>query len=898
MGTPVEVVGPAGERGTVDAADVAKMAPGWRPAGAEELAAESQQESFGGLAGQAASAAVGLGRSASFSGTDMLFAEAANIARGPQARRDVLKALNLAREVNPGATTAGEFGGLLVGGGGIVSAGEHAGAAVASRVGEGLLGKVAEFGARGAVEGAGIGAQQAISEDVLGDHELNGQAIFAHAAKDALIGGAGGAVLGVPAHYLGRLLRAPSGRLSDATLDEVAGVEGAGRAVQAHARSQEAVIDELRRRGSTAEQAAQIAEDATTIGRAKAEAGPFSGLLDSAGEAYANKAGGADPLKREAIAKAYEEGHKLVAHHNEVLDLGAQRMSKTGTEAVRKVWDEINEAHFTERPEAIAKMVDPALYADAREAALRMGQVVREAHDELGATAMKGGGELGFGRIGKELKDFTAKMSRLPLNDEAGPLAARDAFMAAYKLMQAVGKLSKFGSEGFQKTEAQNLWTSTYETLRRGLEDEAVWGPAGAMTRDLNEAFTTALPRYDDFMGRFAANIDRGEAGVIKPNLDLDKIKNGLLSQLRGNAIDTDVEAVKSTQGFIDGMRNRLNVLERTSELTPARAKTLAEGKATLANFEKTFLDVRKQAAVVARVKRQQEEEIGKGVGGLLGIVSDAFTRPATTAQRLAHVRETVSHVEQGVKKGLRAFFGRSGGEVLERVAPRAKADSVAEMTKIRELAQNPPALEAQLSELVGDLGKVAPMTAEEVKSAGRRAIHYLAQEMPPSGVRLGLLGTYNSKPRFSDQQVSEWESKRRGALGAVGGGDAPRAIVADMKQGRLNRDAIKAMELVSPKLFARTQELAREQLFAMEQRGELDKMPYQQKAAIAALLKIPADGTFMPDFIEMIQAAKVMPAPATSPQAAAGGQRARKTTHPTASLFATESQRIEGKAS
>jgi hypothetical protein len=225
-------------------------------------------------------------------------------------------------------------------------------------------------------------------------------------------------------------------------------------------------------------------------------------------------------------------------------------------------------------------------------------------------------------------------------------------------------------------------------------------------------------------------------------------------------------------------------------------------------------------------------------------------------------------------------------GVTARSVAPRPKEKVISEMETIRSIANDPAKLEMAASRMVGDLSKYAPQTADALRLTAMRALLYLAREAPPASVStLGTLGT--PKGRYSDVQIHDWETKRNAAMN-------PADVIQDMKHGRLNRDAIMTAKAVAPQMFAEMQNLAREQIDRMAARGELDRMPYQQKAVIASLLEVHADRTFEPDFMAMMQAAKAMPAPTPTGPAPAGGGNSGAPTKPP-SWMVTESQRIEG---
>lgn len=892
----VEIVLPDGQQATVPTTDLdAALAAGARMPSAQEQAAAAREAEVGGVAGQVGTGILGAARVASGGLSDVALAEAANVALGAKARKQVIDAFSLAKTVNPYADMAGEAAGLL-GGGGITAAGERAEAAVAARLGEGLVGKVGAMAARGLVEGAAIGAQHQLSEDYLGDHELTGQALFAAAAKDALLGGAAGAGFGAAAHYLsapqGLLHRSP-GPIRDAVLDELAGVRGAGRTVFEDARRTEAMVEAARSAGATTEQAAQMAQEVGTMARARSEAGGLTGLLDDAAGEYAARRAGSNAELREVLATDYAARASKLSRAGEALDEQARAMSTAGTKAMRQLEDTVNEIHFVAKPSQMAKLVDAARVDLQRDAVATMFQETKGTLDFLNSLNTKGGAEGAVKKLTKALADRTA------LGADA---SAAEMFIQADKLKRAVGQYAGFGRPTFMRTEAENEFAALYERLRVGLEDESVWGAAGAAQREWNETFSMAKGRRDDFGRRFTVGIDQTAgplgAGVITPEMDAGKVK-GFLGQLGGAEAD---QAIKTTESFIEGMRARVAAIEKYGDLSVGQRMKLADGREALNAFEQAFRGAQKESEVLARIKAQQADEMGKGVGGILGLVSDAMSKPLTTMQRLAEVRNTVQRIENGVSKGLEKFFGSKGGDVLDRLAPRAKDEAIREMGEIRQVANNPALMESRLSRLVGNLGDVAPKVAAEVRATAQRAVYWLAKEAPPATVRLSLLGIHESaKPRMSDLDVSVWETKRQAALGRIDGKPATEAILADMQRGRLNRDAIQTIEFVSPKLYAHVQELAREELFRMEQRGLLDKMPYQQKAAIAALLKVPADGTWTPAFMAMMQATKMPPPAPEPPQGAAPAPQPQGTKRPmkvNPGLFATDAQTIEQQGS
>lgn len=890
----VNVVSPTGAEGSVDESEASALPPGWKLATAPEPENDAGNSLEAGV--------LGMGRSATMGLSDLAISEASNLAGGEGARKRALSGLSDLREKHGVASTTGELGGLFLGAGEAIPAvGEAAerglAGALAPRIGEGLLSHVAPMAARGAVEGTLLGAQNQITEDTLGDHQYNAEAIFSSAAKDMLLGGATGASLGLigagARGLLGRssgLLSKP-GPMSDATLDEVAGVDGAGRRVAAAADRDQSFVEGMQRTGATSDQASQVAKDLETLGKSRPNAGIGDGVLDWIAEKNAELHGADNPERAKLMTQHYADVERAASHEAETLDTSSRKLAEAGTKAMR-LEDTLGHIQFGDRPNQIEKLVDPSRAMAARDAAINMGQDVQAAISELDATATKGGGEVGLNRLKKYVADFNSKMESVSA-DGGGATGARDSYINAYKLKQAVGKVSGFGKLEIFRTDAERIFggskdiAGVYNSLQRGLEDSNVFGAAGDATRALNQAVSDRIPRRNHFGSLFSDSIDQ-VSGVPVPELNAGKLK-GFLQKLGGSEAD---QGVTSTEAFIDGLRNWTNKIEQHASLTEADRTALSDGRAAIDDFEKTFRDSVKEAEASNRVRAATISEQGHGVGGLLGLITDIATRPFTTQRRLASIGTTARTVEGHIRSGVRKVLDvkPSGRGVPANLpAPRAKDVIIKEMESIRSMAGDQPALERASARIVGDLGKYAPQTADQLRLTAQRTLLYLAREAPPaSTTENGLFGETTS--RYSDIQVHDWETKRHAAFDV-------RTVINDMQHGILNRDAIEAAEFAQPKLFANMQQIAQEEIQKLRARGELDDMAYQQKAPFAALLGVPADQTWTPEFMGAMQLSKAAAASApqgNKPGAKTSGLPRKSNQKSTAGTYQTASGNIE----
>lgn len=905
----VDIVLPSGESATVPQRDLSQAVA----AGAHVQTEQEQTEKqIGGLYGQAMTGIIGTGRTATFGLSDAVLGEGANMIGGEGLRKDVLKALSLAKDTNPYSNMAGEAAGLLTPGGVGSGISEGAGAieaGITGRLGTGLAGRVVGMGARGAIEGALIGEQQQITEDYLGDHKHTGEKAFAAMEKGALFGAGAGAALGAGSYGLSKALGSVRGPASNAVLDEVVGAPGAGAAIKAEAKQAQALIGDLERAGATTEQATKMADEVLTTSRARANGGGgfFSGLVDDASAAYVAKRAGGNQEIADVLSAGYADRASKLAQRAEVLDQHALDLKKIGDRVLRAE-DALNDVQFTYKPQQMARLVEPKNFATQRDTLAKLLQDTDDTLRFWESTSAKGGAEGAIKSLRKQHTDalqalakvendatsFTGASRRF-LSGGSRANASRDFFVKSDAFKRSIDRLSGYGKSQFGLPEAAMHPEMGLRNLgdkwRAALEDEAVWGKAGAAQKEWNASFSEGFARRRDFGGRFSARIDEVR-GVPVPEIDAAKVKNGLLKQL-GSEADVQ-QAMKSTEAWMDGNRQRIAAIRKYGELSPAQQAALKDGEAALGEFEKRLGTAKSEGEVIAKIERMQLEEQGKAIGGLMGIGADLITRPLTTVERLAGIKRATVRMEEVIAGGLDRFFSGKGAETIKKVV-RPKADVVKEIGEIKQIAANDAARSNRVMSMLGDLPKHAPKIAAEMGDVAHRALTYLAQEAPmPSGAitRLALM---NDKPRYSEQDLSKWEAKREAALN-------PQSVVEDMRRGRVNRDAIRTVKLVYPQMFAEMQNITREHIARLQAEGKLDKMPYETRALVASLLEVPADGTWEPDFIAMMQSMKQGPpggggAPPGAPAAAAPPTYSKRAVKMNTAIYSTEADRIERSA-
>lgn len=917
-GPAVDITLPSGEQAQVPQEDLQQALAAGAVVAKPAAPKGKYEEEFGGLLGQGVSAVFGAGRTASAGLMDDLLIEGAYTLGGDGAAADMKHGLNVAKETNPYATMGGETAGLFLGAGkGITSAGGALEGAIAARAGEGLLGTVGGMAARGAAEGAALEFGKGVSEEALGDPNANGEKLLAHTAKGSLLGAGIGAGFGLVAHagsgLMGALSHA-SGPRPAALLDEVVGTPGAGRVLAEDAAATESLVVQLRKAGATSEQAAIMADEISGLARSRTTVeNPFltkgaasweetagalagepkkglSGYVDEAAEKYIASRSGGNPEVAEALRKGYGERASRIIEAERIADNEAKRMAEAGTKMMRaeEVLDRLS---FTERPQQFERLMKAsAVDIDkAADSAVRMTQMADNVVSELESVRHLGRDALAIKGMRNAINATYSKHAALldATTGAARESALRDLYMSTYQLKQEAGRLSSFGkantsaARAMVPTSIEGRIRDVHEFLRTGLEDEAVWGAAGRANRDLNKAFSEALPRREDLGKRLGVVID-SELGIAKPEVDFEKAR-ALLGSLRGGEVDSLRQGVKSAESFVDGIRQRVAAAEQHLEMTAADKAILNEALSSAKDFETTFASARKNAEVVNRLKDMQLEEQGKAIGGTLGFLTDIVTRPVTTMERLGAVKVATQKLEKAIEGGLNRFLDGKGIRLA--AAPARKSTEVAkEIGEIRAMAANPAQLQSYVNRFVGDLGKHAPQTADGVRAAATRLITYLAVNAPQPTVSSDLTG--KTQERYTPSALASYERKREAGLD-------PKSVIREMDIGALNRDGIRTVKAVYPQLFAEMQNTARKQV-AQRAVDETLNLSREQKKALAALLEVPADGTFEPKFIAAMQASTApLPEPAPGP-----GQTSKRAVKIDTGVFTTPAQQIEGRSS
>lgn len=865
----VPVRAPDGTVGTVDATELdAAVRSGFAPLAGDELQAEQDKETIKALPGGGALAAsLGIGRSLAPGVYDPALIGLAGGIYGPEGETEMRRGLRAIEAAHPTASGIGELAGMLPTGGfaGVVRGGGKAAEKLAARAlpeATTTLGRIARAGltagAAGAAEGAVYGIGSQFDEDALGDHESTAEKLVASGLRGAFFGAGIGGVMGSGMQALTEGSTRVSGFLAD-------------RADQRASAAAEAQAAEMR---------PKLAESNVPVEPGEAVA-PVGGAATKAVDELANNL-----VKRQtgqdvkAAAKLAYETEARLGQVDDALDASTRKLVAAGDAAMKVDEQILPKIAFGEgKAEQMATLVDPAKWQEGAESAIRIRNAVQEKVEWLESLADKGGSSATVSKLRTSLDAYDQKLNWSIANATKEEIA-RDAFMYADKLKRDIGKGAGMGLREFQRTDAQKELFSLYHEMIPALEDEGVWGAAGAAQKAVNEATTTKLQTSDAFRSSFLTNFEKVGGNAIT-RFDGGSIK-GYLRGVLGAENDLKNEAAAR---WLGGLRQQMDAVEQHYALSAGEKSQFAAGRKALDEFERTLQSSRDEAAVVAKAKALKESEQGKAIGGLIGLAVDSFTRPITTAERLGAIRRAANRVDAAVKKGVAGVFDRGAAVAARIPMPREEARRIA--TEVSELASNPERLTDRIERTFRGLADAAPKIATSVGATATRATLYLATKAPKSATPMASATPQLVKPRVDEAELARFARR----VEAV---SDPMTVLEDMRRGAISREGIEAIREVYPKLFAQMQAEALEHL------ARATKEPsYEDRLQLGVLLGSPTDPTLVPEFIATMQqmkadAAKAQGGGGQQPSSPKGGGR-RPIKIDTDSMR-TESERIASR--
>jgi hypothetical protein len=196
---------------------------------------------------------------------------------------------------------------------------------------------------------------------------------------------------------------------------------------------------------------------------------------------------------------------------------------------------------------------------------------------------------------------------------------------------------------------------------------------------------------------------------------------------------------------------------------------------------------------------------------------------------------------------------------VAAKRAPTAGVAAAAFATKaasVRKLAEQLPAIEAQVAKQTEWLAEQAPTARTEAVATAVRQVDYLNASLPKG---LKAPTPYAQDLPATRAQVQGWLMRLRTV-------ENPASLLDDVAAGKLSPEAVDAVRTVYPAMFGDMQKRVVEKLAKLQSEGRAPNLATRMQLAL--LLGIPTDPLLVPSNLRAVQA--IYPPPAAAGQAGA----------------------------
>lgn len=878
--------------------------PGVKVLAPEEVAAINEKRVYGrGFGNEAKAFGAGAARAASLGLSDV----AARAIGGEEAA----SSLEALKRQNPISSGAGEVAGivapaLLTGGGAALAEGAEAGSAAAgigsglatagkvlgapmravgavgeavgglasggleaAGVGSSLAGRVASkaisLGASGATEGAIFGAGQTLSDSALKGDPLTTEALAAGMGQGALFGGVLGAGIGAAGELGGAVL----GKLpTSEKLDEMAtgfARKQLGRDFENVGKGQSREVAEgwkdasagmlLERKiaegpnaGKTVFEASTKPQDiADNIGQLRRDIGAEIGATREKAAAIME----ANPTVAPDVEKLLADGDALVKSLRKQGVSGAMSQARAAERELKLLRQKIAET-TTEIPGGFEVNVGAFEKSSMRaESSEYMRNHSAEEANRLGLPrieiyegerpAVADGRHRMQAAIDRGESSIRANVVRLDregnvVSEQLQPIRLVDSGPAVERGNWSHTSIRELPAQPSPPT------VDTYRALLDWHNDlEAQLNPKGVAKsmQAIAVKNQAALKRVSDLTNNFLKDTTAqaltaaGEDGAIVAQLHRDYA--GALSMQQ--AAEKEAKRVASNRrvSLTDHMLGIGAALTHMASGNAGALATMALGGAAAIGNK----IVREQGnAIAARIARRAArmtslvDGAARSLSGVSEKVLPSATRAVIEAERPAPYRPST-------QTELKANFAEVRGRLQE--------------------LQNPQHQQAQLVHATGKIQTAYPEVASALSQQLLRAQAYLASQLPQprGGSQLSPLAREASVP---PREMQKFLSKVNAVM-------EPEAVIADIARGKLDSDAVAALEQVYPETFKSMQTTTLQYLSANK-----DEIPYSRRVHVSVVMKIPGDSSLGLRFAGLQSAIGEMDKPLQQGQKLQGG--------------------------
>jgi hypothetical protein len=736
------------------------------------------------------------------------------------------------------------------------AAGEAVAKRLAAPVGAGILRKSVPFAADFATQGAILGASNVATRAILEDPKLSAESAFVEVALGAGLGGVLGFGGAATAHSVAGLFS----KAGEKALSWAASKGGnpETRKVLLSFRSDPAVreaVFKLDQAGISPDVIVPAHPDTARV---------LLGNADRVAALEKRFPG----LTGDVLAKATPDEAALILRDGDNIILGTVARNSIGEELANTVSTAFNatdDALSTALRGARSAEIDSLVGKVAPDAA--QGQLGGVFDDVVSlAKTMRTDTDLYNQGAARKLELLAEGLAR-----DSGE-GSVDTFRRINKAKRQLDDLSSWG-----RKPSNNINEDTVNAIRdlrsrvaRTLEDESVWGEAGARQKDLNRALSEYWTAQD-----IASKGPKGDPrrGFM---VEVQQADNSFVWEARPTRISEWLNAMADARG---GAKSEgfTQYLDAASRLSDQLEKSGFDGAAALrdqlSKIRVGFLDTERQAAVTQVVNRlkdpsaimtsrgyiptpkqlagQVATSLGGSipvVGGIAGTIEGALTKAAQPSFAIGVLdafgkasSRLSATISSGVGRALTTGASRATSAGAEAVITSSNYPSVS--AHLRGRAADPTLLADHAHRETQGWSQHAPEAADEITGVIARANQHIASKLPQEGPPDPLGAPYRPS-------AAELSAVNRAAQIARD----PVSILSEIKRGTVHPDHVEALAAIYPAIQRQISLEIMDVLSDLTSRGQ--SIPFTTRMGLALFLGGAMDPLLSPAAIQANQAA------------------------------------------
>lgn len=642
-----------------------------------------------------------------------------------------------------------------------------------------------------AVEGAVYGAGRSVTEEALGDPELNGEKILSNIGLSAMYGGALGGAFATGAEVLPKVVdKAKEG------MSKLADMFGA------------------------------TAKEGYVKGSAF-----FSGKPEELIRQAVND--------RDLAATSLSEKNGVVKDFSQSIEDQYKDISKMSQHVSSKVRPMENRA--------LLQDMDPAL----------AGAEFDKIHSSIDDTIAKLRSEPDIYPQSFARKAEVFKENMLKNLKESGQWDAPGAFEAINSFKKEIDPLMKFDrTASIAEKDAIDVLKGLRSEIKNSLENENVWGRAGAAQSEFNDALTEHLHAEKMFRKNFMKKVPRlrgGEEFVVDPAKMRSFFRN-INNETGAERLDILSEYMAKSEDLISTIEKRYEHLPNTEFNKESVSRLLEKNKiiSEQAIKQAEYQNLMNQlGAGKHNVGLAEGAAMGVGfshpvVGGLIEAYNMA-SHPGIAIGRFTVIEQMAKKVGANVDKAAGALFkqmgegavklkGFEGKELMRKQQERE--DLPKAIGVIKDLSSNPDKFVDMMEKNIGPLAEHAPQIAQNISYKTGTAVQFLQSKLP----QLPEAKPFSKPYQLSPSDVYKFERYYNVVKNPV-------SVFDDIASGVITKEAIETLSTVYPKLYDDMKSKVFDQLTTYGSKKDFT-MPYAAKMGLSLFLGTNLDDSFNPKTI------------------------------------------------